>query len=97
VDDFAIQFCKNVNASDFVLKSEDCSANRKGMRQYLNEEKTNELINGLNRYFERKVQIPRIRRGERQEIETLIAEEALRFADYLRNGREMWIPRIASP
>jgi hypothetical protein len=77
-----------------MLKPEDCSANRKGMRQYLNDEKTNELINGLNRYFERKVRIPRIRRGERQEIETLITEEALRFGERLRDGN-LWNPRIA--
>lgn len=37
----------------------------------------------------------RIRRGEHQEIETLINEEALLFAKYLRDERETWIPRIA--
>lgn len=94
VDDFTIDFCKDVSTSDFVLKSEDYSANRKGQRQYLNEEKTNELINRLNRYFERKVQIPRIRRGERQEIETLIGEEALLFTKHLRNEKRIWTSRI---
>jgi hypothetical protein len=34
-------------------------------------------------------------RGEKQELETLINEEALLFAKYLRNERETWIPRIA--
>ncbi len=96
MDDFAIQFCKNVRASDFVLKSEDCSANRKGMRQYLNDDKTNELVNGLNRYFEGRVGIPRIRRGERQEMETLIGEEAFLFAEYLRDEKPAWIPRIVA-
>jgi CRISPR-associated protein Cas1 len=65
VDDIVIEYCKGVKTDDFVLRTEDCSANRKGKRQYLNDEKTNELINGLNRHFERRVRIPRIRRGER--------------------------------
>jgi len=34
--------------------------------------------------------------GEQQEIETLISEEALLFAQYLRNERQSWIPRIAN-
>jgi hypothetical protein len=40
------------------------------------------------------VQIPRIRMGESQEIETLINEEALLFAMYLRNERQTWTARI---
>ena len=43
-----------------------------------------------------KVEIPRIMRGEHQEIETLINEEALLFAKYLRNERKEWIPRIVA-
>jgi hypothetical protein len=49
---------------------------------------------GLNEYFKMKVQIPRIRMGKSQEIETLINEEALLFAMYLRNEKQAWIPRI---
>ena len=41
--------------------------------------------------------IPRIRRGEHQEIETLISEEALLLAKFLRNEKEEWKPRIAIP
>jgi len=48
----------------------------------------------LNLYFESKVEIPRIRVGRRQTLETLINEEALLFAKYLRDERETWIPRI---
>jgi len=33
-------------------------------------------------------------RGEKQEIETLINEEALLFAKFLRNERQTWKPRI---
>ena len=39
---------------------------------------------------------PRIRIGKRQEVETLINEEALLFAKYLRNERETWISGIVA-
>jgi hypothetical protein len=32
--------------------------------------------------------------GDRQEIETLIGEEAFLFAAYLRNEKYSWVPRI---
>jgi hypothetical protein len=34
--------------------------------------------------------------GRSQEIETLINEEALLLAMYLRNEKQTWIPRIIS-
>jgi len=52
------------------------------------------LIRELNKHFESKVDVPRIRRGKRQEIETLINEEALLFAMFLRSERKSWKPRI---
>ena len=48
----------------------------------------------FNAYFESKVEVPRIRHGSRQTLETLINEEALLLAKYLRDGRKTWIPRI---
>lgn len=50
----------------------------------------------LNKVFESYVEVPRIRVGKKQTIETLINEEALVFAKFLRNDRDEWIPRIAS-
>jgi hypothetical protein len=47
----------------------------------------------LNEYFQTKIGIPRIRMGNEQEIETLINEEALLLAMYLRNEKQTWIPR----
>jgi hypothetical protein len=41
------------------------------------------------------VEIPRIKVGNRQKLETLIDEEALLLAKYLRDERKTWIPRIA--
>ena len=42
----------------------------------------------LNAYFESKVEIPRIKHGNRQTIETLINEEAMLLARFLRHERE---------
>ena len=77
------------------MKSEDFSAKRKGKREYLDDALTQNLIGELNEHLENKVEIPRIRMGNNQEIETLINEEALLFARYLRSERQTWIPRIA--
>jgi hypothetical protein len=48
----------------------------------------------LNEYFQTKVEIPRIRARKKQEIETLINEEALPLGMYLRNEKKEWVPRI---
>lgn len=93
IDDFVIDYCRTINASDFDLKEDNYSVNRKGKRQYLSDRKNKELLNLLDRFFERKVCVPRIRRGEHQEIETLVNEEALLFANYLRDEKSTWIPR----
>jgi len=47
----------------------------------------------LNTFFDRMVDIERIKIGKRQTIDTLISEEALLFAKYLRHERKDWIPR----
>jgi CRISPR-associated protein Cas1 len=93
IDDFVIGFCRTISQKDFILKSEGYSGSRKGKRQYLNEPKTRELTNQLNRYFESQVDIPGIKRGRKQEIETLISEEALLLAQYLRDESQTWNPR----
>jgi len=49
-----------------------------------------------NKYLESKVDIPLIRHGKRQRIETLINEEALLLAKYLRGETKTWIPRVAA-
>jgi hypothetical protein len=48
----------------------------------------------LQSYFEKKVEIPAMRHGESQMLETLIDEEALLLAKYLRNEIKTWNPRI---
>lgn len=50
----------------------------------------------LDNYFEAIVEIPRIKIGTRQTIDTLINEEALLFAKFLRNEKKEWNLRIAN-
>jgi CRISPR-associated protein Cas1 len=95
MDDFVIGYARSLNPKDFVLKTEDFSSNRKGKREYLNDDKTRAFMKSLGKYFLAEVEIPRIRMGKKQEVETLINEEALLFAQYLRNEKRSWIPRLA--
>ena len=95
VDDFLIQYCGKLRKKDFAMKHESRSRKRKGKREYLNDPLTNELMRELDAYLESKVEVPRIRHGSKQTLETLINEEALLLAKYLRNERKTWIPRIA--
>jgi hypothetical protein len=69
---------------------------RWGRREYLNASKTRELKQGLDELFEGMVEVPRIRHGSRQTLETLIGEEAQLLAKYLRDERKTWVPRIVS-
>src|SRR3989304_3605796 len=94
-DDYVIQFCLKLNKRDFTVKTENCSSNRKGKKENLNDKKTINLKRNKKAYFEKTVEIPRIMHGNRQSIDTLISEEALLLAKYLRNEIKTWIPRIA--
>jgi len=51
-------------------------------------------MKALSQYFESKVEIPRIQAGKRQTIETMINEEALLMAQYLRDEKRTWISRM---
>jgi CRISPR-associated protein Cas1 len=94
IDDFVIQHSQQLKKKDFITRSEDVSRKRKGKRQYLNDHLTRELTKQLDEFFESTVDIPRIKVGKHQTIETLINEEVLLFAKYLRKEREKWNPRI---
>ena len=78
---------------DFIVKSETLNRNKKGKREYLNDSETNDMMKELNQYFENMFDLPRIRVGSRQTIETLISEECLLLASFLRDERKDWIPR----
>ena len=75
------------------MKTENTVRKRRGKREYLNDADTRELMRALGQYFESTAEIPRIRVGKRQTIETLINEEALLPAQFLRNERSSWTPR----
>jgi hypothetical protein len=65
-----------------------------GKKIHLCEFEADSLAEGLNGLFDRMVNVARIKHGERQTFDTLISEEALLFAKYLRQERKVWIPRL---
>jgi CRISPR-associated protein Cas1 len=96
VDDFLLGFCQNLNPGDFVAKSEEWNRKR-SKRIFLKGNLTDDMTKRLQTYFMKIVRVPRIRKGERQELETLVNEEAYILAQYLRGERENWVPRVALP
>jgi len=99
VDDFLIGYCQKLKPKDFKAKTENMGfkGKKKGKRIYLKKSLTDDLTNKLQDYFRRTVRIPRMKVGRKQELETLIDEEALLLGKYLRDERKEWIPRIAIP
>jgi len=83
-----------VRPKDFIVKAEMIGRKKKGKREYLNNVKTRGLMGTLNKFLESSVEVPRIKLGKKQTIETLISEEALLFAQSLRDSRGIWKPRI---
>jgi uncharacterized protein YggL (DUF469 family) len=60
---------------------------RMGKKIHLCEYETDELAEALNGLFDRVVAIPRIRHGFKQTLDTLISEEALLFAKFLKRKK----------
>lgn len=96
IDDYLIERCQKLHKKDFVLVTDCMMKLRMGKRIHLCEFETKDLAEGLNSIFERPVEIPRIRHGRKQKLDTLINEEAYLFAQYLRNEKQEWNPRIVS-
>jgi CRISPR-associated protein Cas1 len=90
IDDVLIQYCRDLKKKEFVVKTEPLSRKKQGQRVYLNDVRTRDLLNQLNRFFESCTDVPRIRVGNQQTITTLINQNALLLANYLRNERSMW-------
>lgn len=44
IDDFLIEYCRNLQPKDFIVKTENLSRTKKGKRKYLNNIKTRELM-----------------------------------------------------
>jgi hypothetical protein len=93
IDDFLIAYSKKLRKKDFVAKTIMFN-DKRGKRIFLSKAAMNELTSGLYNYFRSTVDIPNVKRGKRQEIESLINEEALLLAKYLRGEKKQWIPRL---
>jgi CRISPR-associated protein Cas1 len=93
IDDYLIERCQKMHKKDFVIITDFMMSLKIGKKIHLCEYKTDELAEGLNNLCDKMVEIPRIKHGNRQTIDTLINEECLLFAKYLRNERRDWIPR----
>jgi CRISP-associated protein Cas1 len=94
LDDFLIERCQKLRKKDFVLVTDFMMHLKMGKKIHLKEYETDNLAEDLNAFFDRMVDIERIKVGNRQTIDTLISEEALLFAKYLRNEKKEWLPRI---
>jgi len=94
IDDFLIERCQKLRKKDFVLVTDFMMHLKMGKKIHLKEYETDSLAGDLNAFFDRMVDVDRIKIGKRQTIDTLISEEALLFAKYLRNERRDWIPRL---
>lgn len=91
-----IEFCQGLKKKDFVAKNENVSRKRKGKREYLNDTETNQMMKEPEKYFESNIEIPRIRHGKQQKLETLINEEAILLGKYLRDEITKWTPSVVS-
>ena len=67
-----------------------------GKKIHLKEFVADSLADDLNSFFDRMVNVERIKVGNWQTIDTLISEEALLFAKYLGHERKEWGPRIVT-
>lgn len=96
IDDYLIERCHTLRKKDFVLVTDFMMHLRMGKKIHLCEFEADSLAEGLNGLFDRMVDVARIKHGNRQTIDTLISEEALLFARYLRRERNTWIPRLVN-
>jgi len=96
IDNYLIERCKKFHKNDFVIVTDFMMRLKMGKRIHLCEYETDSLADGLNSLFDNEVSIPRIKHGNKQTLDTLINEEALLLAKFLRNERAEWKPRLPS-
>jgi len=95
LDDFLIQRCVKLHKKDFIVRTEFWDKYRPNRRIFLRDIETNGLFEDLEELFDKGIiELPRIKIGKRQVFQTLINEEALLFAMYLRGKRSTWVPRL---
>jgi CRISPR-associated protein Cas1 len=96
IDDYLIERCRKLRKKDFVAVTDFMMRLKMGKRIHLCEYEADSLAEGLSGLFESEIEIPRMRHGNKQTLDTLINEETLLLAKFLRNERKEWIPRLAS-
>lgn len=96
IDDFLIERSQKLHKNDFVVVTDFMMRLKMGKRIHLCEFETGELADALNGLFDSVVEIPRIKVGKKQTLDTLICEEALLLAKFLRGERNIWVPRLPS-
>ncbi len=94
IDDFLIERCRKLRKKDFVLVTDFMMHLKMGKKIHLKEFVADGLAEDLNGLFDRMVDVERIKIGKRQTIDTLISEEALLFAKYLRQEKKEWVPKV---
>lgn len=93
IDDFLIDRCRRLRKKDFVLKNEFLMKTKMGKRVILRDFETSVLFEALKTFFESKT-VPKVKIGRNQSLDSLICEETLLFAKYLRDERKSWVPRL---
>ena len=97
VDDFVIGYCQDLTPRDFVAKRE-MVGKKMAKRIFLSDELTDDCLEELSRFFDKRFPVPSVRRGRRIQLNTLIKEESFRMWAYLLGTREAeWVPKIAVP
>jgi CRISPR-associated protein Cas1 len=94
IDDYLIERGQKLRKKDFVVVTDFMMRLKRGKRIHLCKYEADSLAEGLNNLFNRYIEITRIRHGKRQTLDTLINEEALLLAKYLRNEKKEWVPRL---
>jgi len=94
IDDYLIERGQKLRKKDFVVVTDFMMRLKMGKRIHLCEYKADSLAEGLNALFNRMVDIQRIKHGKHQKLDTLINEEGLLLAKFLRNERKEWNPRL---
>ncbi len=94
IDDFLIERAKKFHKNDFVVVTDFMMKLKMGKKIHLCDYETDKLADDLNNLFEKPVQIPRMNVGKWQTFDSLISEECLLLAKYLRNERKEWNPRL---
>ena len=94
IDDYLIERGRKLRKNDFVVVTDFMMRLKMGKRIHLCEYEADSLADGLNNLFNHTVEISRIRHGKRQTLDTLINEEALLLAKFLRDETKEWKPRL---